>query len=143
MVHEPRKAQAISSETTMTKYPQSFFQFVALIQQEYFSCSYLKLTAIFQFFEHCENRVKICYEYFFFLGEILSYDVQGYPRTADAMRPGKNDRYASARGIEFREAGKPRTIAIRTLESLLPPKSNPIQVRSCTESPILRGEIKC
>lgn len=65
---------------------------------------------------------------FFFLGEILSYNVKGYPRTADAMRPGKNDRYASARGIEFREAGKPRTIAIRTLESLLPPKSNPGQV---------------
>lgn len=65
---------------------------------------------------------------FFFLGEILSYDVKGYPRTADATRPGKNDRYASARGIEFREAGKPRTIVIRTLESLLPPKSNPGQV---------------
>lgn len=40
----------------------------------------------------------------FFLGEILSYDVKGYPRTADTMIPSKNDRYASTRGIEFREA---------------------------------------
>lgn len=45
----------------------------------------------------------------FFLGEILSYDVKGYPRTADAMISSKNER---TRGIEFKKAGKPRTIAM-------------------------------
>lgn len=34
MIHEPHNALAVSLDTTMTQCPQSFFQFVAVVQNK-------------------------------------------------------------------------------------------------------------
>lgn len=76
-----------------------------------------------------------------FLGKILSYErtlfVKGYPITAEARRHNKNDRSGSARGMKFREAGKPRTRAMQNLGVTV--ASCLIQVRPWPKEPHLQS----